>query len=83
MIACNPRKMQRQKDACRFESDLVYLVSKFKVSQGYIESLCLNKQKPKTKNSKQKKQNTRKENLKRKKGRQAGKERWKEFSPGL
>lgn len=82
MIACNPRKMQRQKDACGFESDLVYLVSKFKVSQGYIVSLCLNKQKTKTKNSKQKKTKQKKRKPK-KEERQAGKERRKEFSPGL
>lgn len=59
--------MERQKDACRLKSNLVYLFSKFKVSQGYIVTLCLNKQKPKPKTQNRKT----KQNLKRKKGRQA------------
>lgn len=78
MTACDPRKTQRQKDACRFESGLVYLVSKFKVSHGYIVTLCFNKQKPKPKT-----QNRKNKTKGRKAGRQACKERWKEFSPGL
>lgn len=41
LLAIPALQRQRRKDGGRFQSSLVYLFSKFRVSQGYIVTPCL------------------------------------------